>query len=224
MPGNWVSKMMKIMKIMKNRMDKDLVIRIIIICAVLIFSGVTIVGCGLPQENAADAGNSPSGTLSSTGDSLSAGETAPSMNIAADVDNLELRVFAAGDGDLLFSAAVSENKHFTISYHHSVSSSPVTGMFSVNKDCTITPVYTRFTSFGPGLPWTAGDETEYTRFEDGTVQVDHPLEARNELRLWVSPLTRDVLAVGGSTVPLTQWSDREKLILITVNGVTGGYR
>ncbi len=113
-----------------------------------------------------------------------------------------------------YRAAVSPGDVFSLTYVHSVSRSVVSGSFRVTADALIEPVDTVFRSFGPGLPWTP--DADYRRLDDGAMLVRHHEPARSEIRVWVSPLTRDRLTLKGSEIDLSAESERATLIEIRI--------
>ncbi|TVR31774.1 MAG: DUF1850 domain-containing protein [Spirochaetaceae bacterium] len=113
-----------------------------------------------------------------------------------------------------YRAAVSPGDVFSLTYVHSVSRSEVSGSFRVTADALIEPVDTVFRSFGPGLPWTP--DADYRRLDDGSMLVRHHEPARSEIRVWVSPLTRDRLTVNGTEIDLSAESERATLIEIMI--------
>ena len=113
-----------------------------------------------------------------------------------------------------YRAAVSPGDIFSLTYLHSVSKSVVSGSFRVTGDALIEPVDTVFRSFGPGLPWTA--DADYHQLDDGSMLVRHNEPPRSEIRVWVSPLTRDRLTVKGLEIDLTADAERATLIEIRI--------
>lgn len=115
---------------------------------------------------------------------------------------------------LLMSLPIEPGDSFELRYTHSVSKSPVVGLFSVTSDSRIQPVHTHYRAYGPGLPWA----TElYTRAEDGSMLVSHEGEApREELRLWVSALTADTMMLGDRVVELGAGNDAPALRVLRI--------
>ena len=123
-----------------------------------------------------------------------------------------LRVVTASDDRLLFETSVRAGDEFEIAYVHSVSNSPVTGYFRVTEKAEIQPVGTGFSAFGPGLPWAA---EQIERRPDGSMFVRQTEEpTRDELRIWVSGTTADVLRIRGDTIALITEGDPARLIVI----------
>ena len=113
-----------------------------------------------------------------------------------------------------FRTQIVPGDSFSLTYVHSVSKSVVSGSFRITRDGGIQPVSTVFRSFGPGLPWTP--DADYELLEDGSILVRHHEPAREDIRLWVSPLTRERLSVKEHEIDLTAGSERETLIEIRV--------
>ena len=126
-----------------------------------------------------------------------------------------LVVSAPHQGAVLYRASVCPGDIFLLTYVHSVSKSVVSGSFRVTDDALIEPVDTVFRSFGPGLPWTP--DADYRRLDDGSMLVRHHEPARSEIRVWVSPLTRDRLTLKGSEIDLTADAERATLIEILIH-------
>ncbi len=114
---------------------------------------------------------------------------------------------------VILAARVAPGDVFDLSYTHSVSNSRVTGRFRVTDDGGLLPVTTTFRSFGPGLPWSSGEELEL--LADGTMIVHHDEPARENLRIWVSPLTEDSLTLGELEVSLTTGTSGPSLVEIS---------
>ena len=114
---------------------------------------------------------------------------------------------------VILAARVAPGDVFDLSYTHSVSNSRVTGRFRVTDDGGLLPVTTTFRSFGPGLPWSSGEELEL--LDDGTMIVHHDEPAREDLRIWVSPLTEDSLTLGELEVSLTTGTSGPSLVEIS---------
>ena len=125
-----------------------------------------------------------------------------------------LVVSAAHGPTEYFAAPVGPDDTFALDYVHSVSNSPVTGVFRVTSRGTIEPVRTVFRSFGPGMPWMTG--TDYERLEDGSFVVCHDEASRPEITVWVSPLTQDRFTFKSHELDLTAEADHAVLIEIRV--------
>lgn len=91
-------------------------------------------------------------------------------------------------------------QQFSLRYIHSVSLTEVEGSFELTGDGRIRPLTTRFLAFGPGLPWTPG--TEHVTDDSGRILVVHDEEPRDEIRLWVSDLTRETIVTADRNIPL----------------------
>jgi hypothetical protein len=123
-----------------------------------------------------------------------------------------LVVSAAHSPAEYLAAPVGPDDTFALDYVHSVSNSPVTGVFRVTSRGMIEPVRTVFRSFGPGMPWMTG--TDYERLEDGSIVVRHDEAPRAEINLWVSPLTQDRFTFKSHVLDLT--ADTEHAFLIEI--------
>ncbi len=125
-----------------------------------------------------------------------------------------LEIISAQDGDILHAVPVRANETFEFTYVHSVSKSPVTGVFGVHADGKIQPIKTVFIAYGPGMPWA---EDKYERGLDGSIQVwqtDAP--ARDELRIWVSTITQDTFAMHETTIALASVDRPTRLVVIRI--------
>ncbi len=123
-------------------------------------------------------------------------------------------MIAPGSGTEILAAKTDPGDVFDLSYTHSVSNSRVTGRFRVTDDGGLEPVSTTFRSFGPGLPWGSGEHLE--RLDDGSMVVHHDEPARDELRIWVSPLTDDTISLGEHFVHVSRQALEPFLIVISV--------
>ncbi len=127
-----------------------------------------------------------------------------------------LQIIRTAGNELIASIPVSTGLEFSLDYTHSVSNTPVTGEFLVTADARIRPTVTRFDAFGPGLPWTPG--TEHVTDTDGRIVYTHDDEARDELLLWVSELTRETVRVGETTIQLYAPGGQYERVLIRIEG------
>ena len=123
-----------------------------------------------------------------------------------------LVVRAATLNQNIYSITVKPNDQFALSYTHSVSRRPVSGTFIITDRGEIKPLSTEFDSFGPGLP----DLEVSTVYEmkDGLIIVYHDEEPREQIRLFVSPLTGERLIINGIEYDLT--SHQEKPLLLEI--------
>jgi hypothetical protein len=110
-----------------------------------------------------------------------------------------------------YSLPLKTGSSFTLKYRHSVSGSPVSGTFELTTEGELRPLSTEFLSFGPGLPL---DYYEDYKIEKGVITVYHNEEPRREIRLWVTPLTEEVMIIDGQEYPLYIFSDQEKLMVL----------
>jgi len=129
-----------------------------------------------------------------------------------DTAALQLEVRDGRKDALYYSTEMTPGDSFELHYIHSVSKSPVYGVFQVTQDASIQPLYTVYRAYGPGLPWPSDD---HTRRDDGALQISHENELpRDELRVWVSPLTSDQLKLKDDVVELSAGSDEPRLVVI----------
>ncbi len=108
---------------------------------------------------------------------------------------LYLVVSAPPEGEVIYRIPVKEGQEFALKYTHSVTQRPVEGTFLITADKKIKPLTTSYDAFGPGLPYLDGS-LEYT-LEEGLITVFHVEEPRENIRLFASPLTGEVLRVEG---------------------------
>ncbi len=124
----------------------------------------------------------------------------------------QLEVLDGREDSVYYSTEILPGDSFELHYTHSVSKSPVYGGFQVTQDGSIQPLYTVYRAYGPGLPWPSD---EHTRRDDGALQISHEDELpRDELRVWVSPLTSDRLEIHDDVVELSAGSDEPRLVVI----------
>jgi hypothetical protein len=102
---------------------------------------------------------------------------------------LVLEGSSRADGRIVFRRRVSNGDEFEIRYIHSVEKIPVAGVFSVAGNGRIRPAETRFSSFGPGLPFL---DAEVTR-EGGVMRAKTDMEPMDSLSFYVSAFTRQEL-------------------------------
>ncbi len=113
---------------------------------------------------------------------------------------------------IYYSIPLKTGSSFTLRYRHSVSSSQVSGTFEITAEGEFKPLLTRYSSFGPGLPL---DYYEDYAVENGIITVYHKEESRREIRLWVTPLTEEVIIIDDRAYPLYIFSDQEKLLVLS---------
>lgn len=123
-----------------------------------------------------------------------------------------LTVSAPRENLVLFQAPAARGELLHLEYVHSVSKSPVRGVFRITGRGAIEPVTTTFTSYGPGLPWPADGDRHV--IEDGQIVVHHDEQARAELRLWVSGRTDDHMRFAGYRFPLFDAETDPRLIVL----------
>jgi hypothetical protein len=112
-----------------------------------------------------------------------------------------------------YSISVVPGDCFTLTCRNSVSKSVVKGSFAINNSRQIVPLTTAFTSYGPGLPF---DFMEEYQIKDGVVPVFHDEEPREELRLWVTPLTEEMVSLNNRDYPLGKLTKTNLLLTIFV--------
>jgi hypothetical protein len=128
--------------------------------------------------------------------------------------SLRLIIEDPRSGAVHYAVPCRPGEVFTLSYRHSVSSSMVYGTFELTWDGKIRPLTTSFSSFGPGLPWL--DESVTHSFADGKFTVQHREDPREDIRLWVSPLTEDSISLNGITYELALLTPEPLLLRIYV--------
>ena len=100
-----------------------------------------------------------------------------------------LQVKDPRSGTVYYEVGTKPGTVFTLSYIHSVSGSPVRGLFKLTAKGKPEPMTTVYSSFGPGLPL---DYNNYI-IEDGLITVYHDEDPRENIRLWVSPQTEEMI-------------------------------
>ena len=116
-------------------------------------------------------------------------------------------------GDQYYSISVRPGDHFTLTCRNSVSKSIVKGSFMVDHNRHIKPLTTAFTSYGPGLPF---DFMEEYQIKEGIITVFHDQESREDLRLWVTPLTEERITLNNRDYPLGALTETNLLLTIFV--------
>lgn len=115
-------------------------------------------------------------------------------------------------GNTIARVPIDPQQQFSLRYIHSVSRTEVEGSFEITRDGRIRPLTTRFFAFGPGLPWTPG--TEHVTDDDGRILVVHDEEPRDEIRLWVSDLTRETIVTADREIALySEGGEFERVII-----------
>jgi len=126
----------------------------------------------------------------------------------------QLVVEAPRLGHSLYSIPVSSGDIFELSYVHSVSRQPVEGRFEITTKEKIRPLTTTFDTFGPGLP-EPGDTANF-EIQNGSFVVFHDEEPREEISLFVAPITEDRLFLNGEQYDLAGHLENPTLIKIYV--------
>jgi hypothetical protein len=116
-------------------------------------------------------------------------------------------------GTEYYSLSVKPGDRFTLTCRNSVSKSLVKGNFMINDQRQIQPLTTSFTSYGPGLPF---DFMEEYQIKEGIITVFHNELPREELRLWVTPLTEEMVTFNNRDYPLGSLTETNLLLTIFV--------
>lgn len=124
----------------------------------------------------------------------------------------ELQVTDPRSGMICYSIPLRTGATFALNYRHSVSGSPVSGTFEITADGELKPLSTVYLSFGPGLPL---DYYEDYEVANGVITVYHKEEPRREIRIWVTPLTEEVIIIDDRKYPLFIFNDQEKLLVLS---------
>ncbi|GEM_PF-1119867 len=117
---------------------------------------------------------------------------------------------------MLYSIPVEGEDVFHMVYVHSVSGQRVEGSFKITDRGLIKPLTTEFDSFGPGLP--VFDRSVEYEIKNGSFIVYHDEEPRQELSLFVAPLTGDQLLLHGEKYDLTSHYENPVLVQIYISG------
>ncbi len=112
----------------------------------------------------------------------------------------------------IYSLPVDSGDVFEMHYLHSVSNRTIQGSFAITGSGDIKPLATIFDSFGPGLPELDGS-LEY-EILNGDFIVYHDEEPREELSLFVAPLTEDRLYLNDEQYDLASLFETSTLIKI----------
>lgn len=133
--------------------------------------------------------------------------------LACDRDNqsLFMQIKDPRSGTVFYEVEVEPGAVFTLSYRHSVSGSAVKGTFMLTTEGKIKPLTTVYSSFGPGLPL---DYKNYS-IENGLITVCHDEGPRENIRLWVSPQTEELVIVDDHSYPLSTLADSHLLLDIS---------
>ena len=97
------------------------------------------------------------------------------------------------EGETLYRLPVKAGQVFELEYIHSVTGRIVRGSFEITGEKKIKPLTTRFDTFGPGLPYL--DESLNYVVENGVFIVFHEEDPRDDIGIFVSPLTREVIVL-----------------------------
>lgn len=129
---------------------------------------------------------------------------------------LSLVVEMPREGEILYHLPVKAEQVFELEYTHSVTGRMVRGSFQVTGDKKIKPLTSSFDTFGPGLPYLDGS-LDYV-LENGIFTVFHKEAPREEIGLFVSPLTEEALLVGEQRLELGNLKETPFLVHIFVTG------
>jgi hypothetical protein len=121
------------------------------------------------------------------------------------VDVLEVR--AVRSDQILLARRVRGGESFRFSYVHSVEKIPVQGSFVVTERGGLRPLETRFPSFGPGLPFAAGEVLREGR-EMTASDLGPELD---RLSFLVSPSTSQTLSFKDSRVSFAGLTEGERV-------------
>jgi hypothetical protein len=116
------------------------------------------------------------------------------------VQALYLVVSSSREGTDLYRFPARAGQEFALEYTHSVTKRQVRGTFALTGEKSIKPLTTSFDAFGPGLPYL--DNSVHYIIEKGIITVFHDEEPRESLRLFVSPLTGELLHFQGKSYEL----------------------
>ena len=105
------------------------------------------------------------------------------------------------DDRVLFMSPVPKGETFEIRYIHSVERVPVAGIFRVINGNRIEVKESIFSSYGAGLP--SDTLREDVVFERKQMRVRHRNVAMEQLRLFISPFTRQQFIHSGTTIDLS---------------------
>ncbi len=128
---------------------------------------------------------------------------------------LQLIVEAPREDRVIYSIPIEYGDVFEMSYLHSVSKQAVQGSFEITETGKIKPLTTKFDSFGPGLPEL--DSSVNYDLQNGKFVVYHEEDPREEIRLFVAPLTDDRLLLDGKEYPLTTHFESPALLKIYIS-------
>jgi hypothetical protein len=129
---------------------------------------------------------------------------------------LYLVVEAPREGETLYRLPIKAGQVFELEYTHSVTGRIVRGSFEITGEKRIKPLTTRFDTFGPGLPYLDGS-LRYV-VENGMYIVFHEEDPREDIGLFVSPLTGEALLLAGKRWELGNLRDAPLLVRIFVAG------
>lgn len=127
----------------------------------------------------------------------------------------QLIIEAPKHEEVIYAIPVVEGDVFQLSYQHSVSKQEVSGEFKITDLGRIKPLATIFDSYGPGLP--DSDEAVRVELDNGSFVVYHEEKPRQDIGLFVAPLTKDRLYIHDQEYDLTYYSSEPILLKIFVS-------
>ena len=129
---------------------------------------------------------------------------------------LNLVVEMPREGKVLYRLPVKTGQVFELEYIHSVTGRIVRGSFEITREKKIKPLTTRFDTFGPGLPYLDGSLNYVV--ENGIYIVFHEEDPRDDIGIFVSPLTAQVILLAEERWELGNLKDAPFLVRIFVTG------
>jgi hypothetical protein len=118
--------------------------------------------------------------------------------------------------EIVYRLPVKTGQVFELEYIHSVTGRIVQGSFEITREKKIKPLTTRFDTFGPGLPYLDGS-LNYV-LENGIYIVYHEEDPRDDIGIFVSPLTGEAILLAGERWELGNLKDAPFLVRIFVTG------
>ncbi len=127
----------------------------------------------------------------------------------------QLIIEAQEHEEVIYAIPVVKGDVFQLSYQHSVSKQDVSGEFKITDSGRIKPLATFFDSFGPGLPDLDGSVK--VEIANGNFVVYHEEKPRQDIGLFVAPLTKDRLYIHDQEYDLTDYASEPILLKIFVS-------
>ncbi|NWG02366.1 MAG: DUF1850 domain-containing protein [Syntrophaceae bacterium] len=114
---------------------------------------------------------------------------------------------------------VSPGDQFEFRYIHSVDRTPVVGFFLITSNGTIKPIETHFSSYGPGLPCTAGHV-----YREGEKMIAKPeSEDMDCFSFFISPATNQSVTIKNERLDFSSLREGE-VVKVTVKRYSWGKR